>query len=84
MQSTVRRIAGMTLLLLLAACSLSQQPWTLSQSPDVITMRWYPDESNVVAANQLAARHCAAFRKSARLTTDLQDGSAEVAQYRCI
>jgi hypothetical protein len=82
MQSTMRRIAGMTFLIGLAACS--EQPWTLSKSPDAITVRWYPDESDVIAADQLAQTHCASWGKAARLATDLRDGSAEVAQYRCL
>jgi hypothetical protein len=70
----------MTLLLLSAACT--QQPWALRKSPEAIVVRWYPDESNIVAANELAEAYCRSWGKSAQLAADLRDG-AEVAQYRC-
>ena len=38
------RAAGIAILLCLAACS--GPPWTLNQSPDGITLRWYPDETH--------------------------------------
>jgi hypothetical protein len=46
-------------------------------------IRWYPDESNIAAATDLAEAHCRSWGKSAQLATDLRDGSAEVANYRC-
>jgi hypothetical protein len=79
--STIGRIAGVMLLFALGACS--EQPWTLSKSPEMITVRWYPDESNIIAATQLAAAHCGSWGKAAQLATDIRDGSAEVAHYRC-
>jgi hypothetical protein len=79
--STIGRIAAMTLFFALAACS--EQPWTLSKSPEMITVRWYPDESNIMAATQLAEAHCGSWGKAAQLATDIRDGSAEVAHYRC-
>jgi hypothetical protein len=80
-RSRMRRIAWLTLLLALAACT--EQPWTLSKSPEAIAVRWYPDESNIVAANQLADAHCRSWGRAAQLATDVRDGSAEVAHYRC-
>jgi hypothetical protein len=81
MPSTMRRIALVALVICLAACS--GPPWTLSKSSDAISVRWYPDETDMVAADQLAELHCRSWGKTARLATDLRDGSAEVAQYRC-
>jgi len=81
MQSRMRRIAGATLLIGLAACS--GPPWTLSKSPDAIAMHWYPDETNMIAADQLAELHCRSWGRTAQLAADIRDGSAEVAQYRC-
>ena len=81
MKSAMRRIAGTLALLGLAACGA--QPWILSTSPDAITVRWYPDETSVLAAGQLAAQHCQAWGKVARLDDDSRDGSAEIARYLC-
>jgi len=77
----MRRIAGTSALLGLAACG--GPPWTLSKSPDAITVRWYPDETGIVAAGQLAALHCQGWGKAARLESVSHDGSAEIARYRC-
>jgi hypothetical protein len=84
MQTMVVRIAGAILLVGVAACSGPPwTPWTLHQSADAITVRWYPDDTDIVAANQLANLHCRYWGKTALLATDLRDGSAEVAQYIC-
>jgi hypothetical protein len=80
-RSRIGRIAEITLLLVVAACT--QQPWTLSESPQAIVVRWYPDESDITAATELAEAHCRSWGKSAELASDLRDGSAEVARYRC-
>lgn len=86
-RSTLRLIApavGVAALLGLAACSaLPWSPWTLSQSPDQITLRWYTDNTPAAAADQVAALHCESWGKMAELTSDAEDGSAEVAEYRC-
>jgi hypothetical protein len=81
MQSIMGRTAGMLLLFNLAACS--GPPWTLSQSPEAIALRWYPDETTLGAADQRAEQYCRSWGKAAQLAADLRDGSAEVAQYRC-
>jgi len=70
-----------TLFLGLAACS--GPPWTLSESPDAIALRWYPDEISIAAAEEAAELHCRSWGKTAELAHDARDGSAEVAQYRC-
>jgi hypothetical protein len=74
-------IAGTLALLGLGACTT--QPWILSKSPDAITVRWYPDETSMVAADQLAAQHCQSRGKAARLVSDNRDGSVEIARYHC-
>jgi hypothetical protein len=79
--SAVLQIAGVVVCLGLAACS--GPPWTLNKSPDEIALRWYPDETPALAADQAAELHCRSWGKSAQLASDAQDGSAEVAQYRC-
>jgi hypothetical protein len=81
MKSAPWRIAGTLALLGLGACST--QPWILSKSPDAITVRWYTDESSVVAADHFAALHCQSWGKAAHLMSDIRDGSAEIAVYRC-
>lgn len=80
-ETAIRQLAGMTLLIGLAACG--GPPWTLSKTPDAIAVRWYPDETDLVSADQLAELHCRSWGKTAQLATELRDGSAEVAQYRC-
>ena len=81
MKSAMRLIAGTLVLLGVGACST--QPWILSKSPDAITVRWYPDESDVFAADQLAALHCQSSGKAARRESEILDGSAEIARYVC-
>jgi hypothetical protein len=71
------------LLLGMAACSPPLPPWTLTRSPDDITLRWYPDNTPSLVADQVAELHCRSWGKSALLASDTQDGSAEIAQYRC-
>ena len=76
------RAIGVGILLCLAACSTGP-PWTLSQLPDQITLRWYPDATPDVAASWVAQTHCGAWGKSAELVSYDQDGSAEIGKYRC-
>jgi hypothetical protein len=77
-------VAGIAALAVLAGCSgLPWTPWTLSQSPTEISLRWYPDTTPSAAAGQLAQLHCASWEKSTELVSDTQDGSAEIAKYRC-
>jgi hypothetical protein len=81
MKSAMGRIAGTLAMLGLAACSA--QPWVLSKSPDAVTVRWYPDETSILAADRLAALYCQSWGKTARLVSDSRDGSAEIARYWC-
>jgi len=75
--------AGFAALLGLAACTPPWTPWTLTQSPDDITLRWYTDDTRAATADQIAALHCRSWGKTAELTSDAEDGSAEIAEYRC-
>jgi hypothetical protein len=72
---------GFGLLLCLAACN--GPPWTLSQSPSEISLRWYPDDTPAAAADAVAQGHCQSSGKNAELLSSTQDGSAQLAQYRC-
>ncbi len=75
---------GVAALLGLPACSaLPWTPWTLSQSPNHIILRWYTDSTPAAAADQVAALHCGSSRQTAELSSDAEDGSAEIAEYRC-
>ena len=58
-------------------------PWTLNQSPERIALRWYPDATPSVAAEQIAREHCGSWNRSAILVSDTRDGSAEIAEYQC-
>jgi hypothetical protein len=87
MKSAIWQIAGTLSALGLAACVASPPgpppPWVLSGSPEAITLRWYPDETSVVAADQLAALHCQSWGRAALLASYTRDGSAEIGSYRC-
>jgi hypothetical protein len=73
--------AGFAALAALTGCSAP--PWTLNQSPAGISLRWYSDTTPLAAANQVAQLHCGSWAKSAELMSNAEDGSAEVAEYRC-
>ena len=75
-------VRAIGILLCLGACS-SGPPWTLSQSPDQITLRWYPDSTPDGTSNWVAQTHCGSWGKSAELVSYDQDGSAQLAKYRC-
>jgi len=75
------RAAGIAVALSLAACA--GPPWTLSQSPTEISLRWYADEMDSAAATAIAQQHCQSSGKTAELVSSTQDGSAQLATYRC-
>jgi len=68
-------------LLALAACG--GPPWTISRTPEAITLRWYADETDSAAAGAAAQVHCQSSGKNAELVSSTQDGSAQLATYRC-
>jgi hypothetical protein len=73
--------AGAAILLCHIACS--GPPWTLDQSPDRITLRWYPDNTPVEVASSVAQVHCQSWGKNAELIAYDWDGSAQISRYRC-
>jgi hypothetical protein len=75
------RAAGVALSLALGACS--GPPWTLSQSPDGIVLRWYSDNTPTAAADTVARAHCQSYGKTVELIAYDQDGSAQRGSYRC-
>jgi hypothetical protein len=75
------RAAGVAVLLTLGACN--GPPWTLNQTPDAITLRWYADETDSAVADSVAQAHCQLSSKSAELISYDQDGSAQIGKYRC-
>ena len=71
----------------LAGCSAPGQsagpPWVLAASPDMIVLRWYPDEVSDAQALQVANGHCAATRRGAVVQASEQSGSVRNVTYRC-
>jgi hypothetical protein len=70
------------MLLSLTACS--GEPWTLSRSPDAITLRWYSDASDEARARGAAGAYCTQAGRSVELGAIQRDGSAVIANYRCV
>jgi len=75
-------IAAALLILSLTGCTA--EPWTLSRSRDAITLRWYSDATREVQAQGVAGAYCTEVGKSVELGAIARDGSAVVAQYRCV
>jgi hypothetical protein len=69
-------------LLSLAACS--GEPWTLSQSPNEITLRWWSDELADAQAGGIAGAYCTQMGKAVQLGSIERDGSASIGYYRCV
>lgn len=70
------------MVLSLAACS--GQPWTLSQSPNSITLRWWSDTLADAQAAGTAGAYCTQMGKSLDIISIERDGSASIGHYRCI
>jgi hypothetical protein len=68
---------------LLALAGCNGPPWTLNQTPDAITLRWYADDTDTTAADAAALAHCQSSGKNAELISYDQDGSARIGKYRC-
>jgi hypothetical protein len=73
--------AEIAVLLALGACT--GPPWTLDRSPSEISLRWYPDDTPSTAAEAIAQQHCQSSGKTAEVVSNEQDGSAQIARYRC-
>jgi hypothetical protein len=68
--------------LVLTACS--GEPWTLSQSSDQITMRWYTGDIPEGTAAADAGAYCTRLGKAIEFGDRERDGSAVIARYRCV
>jgi hypothetical protein len=69
-------------MLSLTACS--GEPWTVSQSPNEITLRWWNSDNIADAqANGDAGAYCTRLGKAVQLGDMEHDGSAVIAHYRC-
>jgi hypothetical protein len=75
------RAAGSAVLLILGACN--GPPWILDRTPDAITLRWYPDETDSAAAAVVAQTHCQSSGRNAELISYDQNGSVQIGKYRC-
>ena len=75
------RAPGFAVLLTLGACT--GPPWTVDQTPDAITLRWYADETDSAAADAAAQVHCESSGKNAEVISYDQNGSAQIGKYRC-
>jgi hypothetical protein len=75
-------VIGAILLPSLAACG--GQPWTVSQSSDHITLRWWNDEVAATEATNVANAYCSQMGKATQWDGMEQHGSASVGRYRCI
>ena len=74
---------AVTASLSLAACG--GPPWTVSQSSNEITTRWW--DTDEIASTQAAGdagAYCTRLGKAAQLGDMERDGSAVIAHYRCI
>ncbi|MBV9828052.1 MAG: hypothetical protein JO001_20655 [Alphaproteobacteria bacterium] len=61
----------------------SGPPWVLAATPEMITLRWYPDEVSDIQALQVADGHCAAIGGRADVQATEQNGSIKIVTYRC-
>jgi hypothetical protein len=46
-------------------------------------LRWYSDETDIAAAQTIADLHCRSFGRNAALASAEQNGSIEIATFRC-
>jgi hypothetical protein len=79
------RFAGAVLVLAVAGCSGASggPPWVTAVSPDLVTLRWYTDQTPAALAGAVAEAHCTALGKTAMLASDEESGDAQIAQYDC-
>ena len=67
----------------LAACSTGE-PWTMSQSSNGITLRWWNDEIAAAQAAGDAGAYCTQMGKAVEIGSIERDGSASIGHYRCV
>jgi hypothetical protein len=75
-------VIAVIVLMSLAACG--GQPWTMSRSPDQITLRWWNDEVAGGEAAGVANAYCTQMGKAMVLDSVEQVGSASIGRYRCV
>jgi len=75
-------VIAVIVLMSLTACS--DEPWTLSQSSNSITLRWWSDELADAQAAGTAGAYCSQMGKGSETTAIERDGSASIGHYRCI
>jgi hypothetical protein len=75
-------VIALIVLMSLSACTGG--PWTLYQSSDHITLRWWADEVADAQAASTAGAYCTQMGKGAETIWIERDGSASIGHYRCI
>jgi hypothetical protein len=75
-------VIAIIVLMSLAACN--GEPWTLSQSSNGITLRWWADELADAQAAGTAGAYCTQMGKAVETIAIERDGSASIGHYRCI
>ena len=84
MPSSARPIVVFAAVLTLAGCAGPPgPPWPEVVSPNGITLRWYPDETSAAKAQLVADAHCAPSGRRAGIAAVEQNGSVQIADYRC-
>ena len=84
MSSNALPVLLLAALIALAGCAGPPgPPWPGVVSPNNITLRWYPDETSTAEAQLAADAHCAMSGRRAGLAAVEQNGSVQVADYRC-
>lgn len=74
-----------TLILAFSLTACGNEPWTVSRSPDEVTMRWWStDRTADVSAENDASAYCARLGKGAEFGSLERAGSAVIARYHCV
>ena len=69
---------------LLSLVGCTARPWTMSYSPEHITLRWWNDQVAATEAAGVATAYCSQMGKTMYVDGMEQHGSASVGRYRCI
>jgi hypothetical protein len=80
--ANLRSLVAAAALLSLTGCA--GPPWTISRSPDEITLRWWSDQVSEAQAQDVAGSYCTQMGKAVELNSLEQHGSASVGRYRCV
>jgi putative hemolysin len=76
-------VIAVIVLMSMAACSIAE-PWTMSQSTNGITLRWWSDELADAQAAGTAGAYCTQMGRAAETISIERDGSASIGHYRCV